>query len=485
MKFFVPLLICCCLVAACNRPMPQPPVTRTPTILLLHATQTQPVVPQVQKSLAAQTTFPSQASSYSTLTPTTSPTSWPTSTPKTTSAPYPTPAWCPVKPDTTNVSGKLRVAYANRGSLWLWVEGRKPKQLNKNIDIQQVSLSDDGQIIAYTRQSDEYYAELWATNADGSHERRLVSAEEFTKLDASTDALGVLPTMLQWEPGTHHLTFFTYPLYDALWIYEPSIPWLVAADIGSISAAPYHGGHIVYAPDGKHVVIFSSDGLSLARLDGSSLRENILPGYHGIGEGESYYHPWPFWASDSSSLLVALPDQDEMYSNNATVTVWRVPVEGSPEALGQWKAFAPSVHFSPDLTYLTSWPWPEGTANQRELHLARIDGNTPNNIMDVVYMRGELIDNLAWSPDSRHFIFQMGDPGEQAQLYLGDICERPIPILENPSGGIATWVEASRFLLEIHPPTARDSWELRLGTLGQGQTEFLSVVTSYDWAIIP
>jgi hypothetical protein len=89
------------------------------------------------------------------------------------------------------------------------------------------------------------------------------------------------------------------------------------------------------------------------------------------------------------------------------------------------------------------WPWPEGAANLRELHLARMSDRAGDQIVDTIYIEGELIDNLAWSSDSQHFIFQMGDPGQQAQLYLGHICQQPTPLLENAGGGIATWVEPS------------------------------------------
>lgn len=433
-------------------------------------------------STPAPTEFPSSTTGSPGPTPTNNQGLKPTLT----QLPINTPVWCPVQPVATSGNKKLRIAYANQGSLWLWEEGETVKQLVKPGDIQQISISDDGQIIVYTRQLDEHHVELWAINQDGSHDRRLLTADELTHLDGSADALGVLPTLLQWEPGSHRLSFFTYPLLDALWIFEPSIPWLVDLDTDKVNAAPYRGGHLAYAPNGKQLAIFSTDGFSLVSMDGKNLKENILLGYHGIGEGESYYHPWPFWANDSSSLLVALPDQDEMYTKGGTVTVWRVPVEGTPQSLGQWTAFAPSVQFSPDHTYMAYWPWPEGSANQRELHLARIERSPAGNALDSVVQRGELIDNLAWSPDSQHFVYQMSDSGQQAEFfYLGGICQPSDQLMDTAGGGTGTWVDDTRFLLEINLPNFTDQWELRLGRIDQGQTELLGVVKAYDWAIIP
>ena len=498
MKRILPLVLFCFLLPACYRPMLQPPVTHTPparpgleTGAALTETRSVTALKSTQTSSAPQI----EATPAKTLTY--SPTPELTRTPKisSTPSPYPTPAWCPVEHVTPTNPGKLRVAYVSLGRLWLWTEGGGAQQLPTSNNIQQVSISDDGQILAFTRELDENHQELWAIDINGDNERRLVSAEELARLDGTPDALGITPWGIQWEPGTHHLIFFTYPIFHALWVYEPSIPWMVDVDSGNIGAASYQGGAIIYSPDGSHVAIFDSRQLSFSRTDGSDTRERILPSYHGIGLGESFYNPMPAWSEDSSSILVALPDQDEIFNSKATVTGWRVPVEGVPEKIGQWKAFAPSVSFSPDQNFMAYWPSPEGYANFRELHLSHL-GLIPTGITpDVVYLRGELIDVLAWSPDSQHFIFQMGDPGRQTQFYyLGNICQRPVLLANlavrgystlNAGGNLATWVDASRYLLEVNVPGVNNQWELHLGEIGQDQTEVLGLVTSYDWAMLP
>jgi hypothetical protein len=190
-----------------------------------------------------------------------------------------------------------------------------------------------------------------------------------------------------------------------------------------------------------------------------------------------------------------LPDQTDIFSSNSTVTGWRVPVAGTPEKIGQWKAFAPSVSFSPDQNFMAYWPSPEGYANIRELHLSRLGLNQTETTPDVIYLRGELIDVLAWSPDSQHFIFQMGDPGQQTQFYfIGDICQRPVKLTNlavggyftlNAGGNIVTWVDAYRYLLWVGIPDDNNQWELHLGEIGQDKTEVLGVITSYDWTTIP
>jgi dipeptidyl aminopeptidase/acylaminoacyl peptidase len=438
-------------------------------------------------------TEPTRRAAATTNTLANTPTSSLTQTSKPSSTPYPTPAWCPIQTATPIVSGKLRVVYARQGNLWVWDEGKKENQINKDGDVQQISLSDDGQIIAFTRKFGDKNEELWAIHADGSKEHRLVSTDEFKRLDGHPDALRVNPYDLQWEPDSHHLTFFTYSEYHALSVFEPTNPWLVDVDSGSVSAAPYQGGNIEYSPDGKQVVIFNSHALSLAQTDGSNLREDILAPYHGIALGESIFYPLPKWAKDSTSLLVALPDQDVLTASRGTVTVWRVPVKGIPEALSQWTAFAPSVSFSPDLATMAYYVWPYGTTDPRELHIARTDGKAAKNAADVVYTSGELVFRfLGWSPDSQYFLYDMVSPEYKVWTYLGNVCQRPILISESESllpwnwGDMpAVWVDASRYLLEIGLSSYDDNGELRLGKVGQDQMETLGVVSSYDWAILP
>jgi hypothetical protein len=489
MKKYLLVVAFCCLVAACNRPMLKLPGTQTPAIIKSEADITKTTAPNILPSAL------STPSDTPTLEPTRVPTSIYkpthtlvpvlTNTPQPTPTLYPTPIWCPVEPAPPKDSGILRLVYASQDKLFLKDEASAAVQLTQSGGIGQISISNDGQIIVFTRQSDENHAELWAINTDGSNERRVVSSDELATLDGNTDALGVLTTGLMWEPGTHHLLFGTYPVYDGIWIYEPSTYWLLNTDTNTVSAAPYSGGYIAYSPDRKQAVIYNITGLSLVNIDGSNLRENILPGYHGIGEGEGYYHPRPHWASDSTSLLVALPDQDDMYSDKGTVTVWRVPVAGKPAKLGQWMAFAPSVQFSPDQTYLSYWLWPQPMKNLRELHLVQLLGSTPANGNDTVYISDYLASDVVWSPDSQHFMFSIGDPEDKMQLYLGHICQRPQLLSESTTSWEASWVDSSRYLLKANSLDSTDLQELRMGRIGHDQLDVIGVVTSYAWIILP
>jgi hypothetical protein len=144
------------------------------------------------------------------------------------------------------------------------------------------------------------------------------------------------------------------------------------------------------------------------------------------------------------------------------------------------------VHFSPDQRFMIYYPWPEGATNQRELHLTRIDGIPGKTSVDSIYTNGTLVDNLAWSPDSQHFLFSMGNLNKNTWLfYAGAICQQPSLISETGSSGTASWLDATRFLLELSTPNDAKKWELRLGKIGQTQTESLGIVSAYDWVIVP
>jgi hypothetical protein len=374
------------------------------------------------------------------------------------------------------------LAYASAGDLWLWEEGggsdSSSYRLTRWGDVKQVSISDDGQRVAFTRQiTQTERVDLWVVYSNGNNPHRLLSAEELMKIGNTPNALAVTPFEMDWMPGTHILTFSTYPTYDGIWIYEPSDLWLLDADTGKLEAAQYRGGGIP-SPDGKQIAIFRIPGISLIDRDGSHLRENVLPAADDrrIGMGESYYYPQPDWAMDSRSLLVAVPDQEEIFEPETTTTIWYLPVDGSPaKKISHIKAFAPSVTFSPDHQLMAYWPWPEGSADQRELHIARVDGSE-----DMIYTRGILIYDLVWSPDGQHFIFWMGNPN---QPYLGQLCHPPRRLLDEKitNDGSVEWIDANRYLLTIHKNEADD---LLLGTLDTSQSERFGVVIGYDWVIL-
>ena len=70
----------------------------------------------------------------------------------------------------------LRIVYLRGGNLWSWTEAGGKGQLTDTGDISAVSLSDDGQMLAFLRGR-----EVWVTHMDGTNARM------FTMLDAGAD----------------------------------------------------------------------------------------------------------------------------------------------------------------------------------------------------------------------------------------------------------------------------------------------------------
>ena len=124
----------------------------------------------------------------------------------------PTPTMPPT-PTPIPASTELRVAFVNvteNGyNAWLWTEGKgEAAPLTNAGGVGDVKISDDGEIVAFTRGDG-----LWMVRGDGTEERQLVSAGEFAALEprelSHASELSVALHHFDWVPGTHMLAFNT------------------------------------------------------------------------------------------------------------------------------------------------------------------------------------------------------------------------------------------------------------------------------------
>lgn len=390
-------------------------------------------------------------------------------------------------------AGQLRLVYAEAGQLYLWDEGGEPLVLDQAAGIAQVRLSPDGQVavyatqpgggavqlwaislgdgrqpgeprplaaegqlsgrlsleafspdgefIAFTHQVGQYDAELWAARLDGSGARRLVSNQELrAQFPADPEPQGLAPFGLNWLPGTQTLVYGAFPTYDGIYIYVPDQVYQV--DAASGRSSPFlpagSGGELVFAPDGRHLAILRLDSLSLYDLQAGGQPLPLDVPYHAIGFGEYYFYPPVVWAPDASRMLLALPMDDE-YTASTPVSLWEVPVDGSPSTgRVDFAGFAPSFKISPDLSRLAFWSAPAGS-NDRALHLANVDGSEV-----VLYTTDFLADFLDWAPDSQRFVYTTGG-SEDPHTWLGDVCGAPLQLADF----LATphWLGGERLLL--------------------------------------
>ncbi len=110
----------------------------------------------------------------------------------------------------------LAVAFVKDGNIQLWDESTGQIQTIVDTgDVIAVTMSDDGQVIAYLRRSAEQRSDgewieqsaLWAVDRNGGSPRELVSVGSLRqRLNAAERDSTNIPQM-QWIPGTHRLLF--------------------------------------------------------------------------------------------------------------------------------------------------------------------------------------------------------------------------------------------------------------------------------------
>ncbi len=434
---------------------------------------------------------------------------------------------CPLAKGEFSAGGKFRLAYVSQGDLWLWDQGREPQQLTATADIGQLRLSESGSLLVFTRRSGQQgdtlwaigsdgsglrqlaggaemagtisileYAtdqariafshhladgggELWAANTDGSGSRRLVSQEDLMRIVSEPMADFAEPEGVHWIPGTHRLIYDAGPRFDedGIYIFVQRQNWVVDADSGSQQALlpAGEGGMASFSPDGKTMTISTPENLRFLNLESGEIRQAGLR-FFAVGFGEFYSYPPLAWTPDSKAVLLAQPEEDAAaFDHDAGVGVWRVPVDGSrAQRLLDASGFFPTFAFSPDQAKVAYWRWTEPNSNHRELHIASLDGRE-----HVVYETGDMLEFQAWSPDSQHFVYRVGEfPG---QLLLGHLCAASAP-LAVPAGTLDSWLDAGRF---VFVRSDSDPLELNLVSLNGALSYLGSFEGAYDYVIVP
>ncbi len=84
----------------------------------------------------------------------------------------------------TPEAGGLKVVYTSEDQLILWSQG-EARQLTQNGEVFNPVISPDGELIAFMRPADEFHLEIWAIDADGGDERKLVSVADMDAIAAS------------------------------------------------------------------------------------------------------------------------------------------------------------------------------------------------------------------------------------------------------------------------------------------------------------
>ncbi|MBS1248584.1 MAG: hypothetical protein MAG431_00136 [Chloroflexi bacterium] len=361
---------------------------------------------------------------------------------------------------TLTPSPVLKVAYLSGGNVWLWTEGAGAVQLTHAGQATNLSISDDGFVVAFVREVAYADYELWAVNTDGSDERRLLSVADFDAMPQRDGSIGVAPFQLGWVPGTHTLAFNTRPLYEGPGLFSDNNLHLVDVDglTHTLLLPNGQGGMFYYSPNGAQIAIITPTDITLVNAGGGNRREMVT--YPNIYTYSEYaYYPEPHWLPGSRALLVAIPPEDPLGDPGAPTALWRLPAGGSPAVLIRNVVTAPffisPAAFSPDgrqVAYLTQVG--DETSDRRDLNIMAMDGSSTS-----VYASGTLWFS-SWSPDSLNFAYAMDSP---TSMKLGQVGAGSRPLTDTGFANNLRWVSADDILFEAG---GAGSWEIRRGVPG-------------------
>jgi len=359
------------------------------------------------------------------------------------------------------------VAFVKDGNIQVWDEAtQKTRTILNTGDVFSVTVSDDGQIIAFTRGSwvgdvfdgYEQFA-LWAMDRDGGNPRELVSAQDLRQRMNPSERDTSNFYQLSWVPQSHQLIFSgTKYIVQAEGLSHalPQGAYLVDTDKGSVNvlAEAAENLHFLPSPDGRQIALMSPSDVDFINVDGSNRRQDVLT-YAEVGRPGPLF-PTGVWTQDSRAFVMTGSfEEDPRFDVN--FTIWRIPVDGSsPKALGAVTGSNPrSVTFSPDgksTSFLQA-------SNQQPPEIAGwfITPLIPEaGPLALPYFgKKAFYANLHWSPAGDAFVIRDQDllhlcPGAPQD---SSVCGEPIHL---GSGIITTlqWVDTSRFLFEsIEPNT--------------------------------
>jgi WD40 repeat protein len=361
----------------------------------------------------------------------------------------------------------IEVAFVVDGNIQVWDEAtQQTRTIVDTGDVFSVSVSDDGQIIAFTRGlwvGDVYdgYEQftLWAMNRDGGKPRELVSAHDLRQRIHPSERESSNFYQLSWIPQSHQLIFSGTKYIVQAEGLSHAIPhgaYLVHTDQGSVTvlAEAEENLRIVPSPDGKQIALMSPSHMDLINADGSNRRQDVLT-YAEAGLNGPLF-PMGVWTQDARAFVITGSFEREP-EQNVNFRIWRIPTDGSsPEALATVTESIPnSVTFSPDgksVAFLQ-------VTDQQPSEIAGwfIKPLSPEAGPLALPYYGKITSyaNVHWSPAGEAYAIKDGDLLQLCPDATQDshVCGEPIHL----GSGIITklqWVDSSRFLFESIEPNS-------------------------------
>ena len=355
----------------------------------------------------------------------------------------------------------LPMTYIVDGNLYVQDGSNSPKRLsNSREDIYPVFfVSDDGKKIVFyhDKMKDD---DVFSINSDGSHEQELITKDWLTTLGTGTKT-----GQLVFVPNTHQMLFNTYLCPKDLSSGCTVGLFLANTDTGEIKEImpPDFGGDLLgygnfsVSADGKFMSVAHAGQIDILNIDGKAVHPSVMKYTRSI---PLELYPRVFWLSDSSGLIMALPDETDnrgaWYSGFPAYTVWRytfddnvatqIPLDPPPT----WV----SMECNDVMSVSPNGDW--GVYFTEEYQVYR--GNLVNGSTQL-YLPHTDCSPAHWSSDSVHFIYG----GLTGKPVLGSV--------DAPSGSIPVfffgWIDSKRF---IHIPYSsypiKENIQILVGEIG-------------------
>jgi Tol biopolymer transport system component len=406
----------------------------------------------------------------------------PASTPGPTTPPIETPPPCITAP-------VLTIAYTNNGNVWL-VEGNNPPlQLTSGGTADWVTISGDGQKVAFTTwDQPTQTTELRVVNSDSTGETVLLSQAEQDALPPPLGgALHHTIHHMRFMPCTQDLLFNTRSVYEGPGLDTKNNLLSIDVNTGILTTIlpPGDAGNDFFiSPDRTRIALSFPERIGFADIDGS----NLLPSAHTftpvITYSEFMWNPPVRWAPDSSAVALAMPFEDP-FMPGADGDIWHIPADGSAVThlanivADFYQIQTYEITISPDLSML-AYLRDSATPNVEEIYFANIDGSG-----EILYDTADLQPH-GWSPDSINYAYIVSTLGG-AELRIGRPSYAPLTIYTSTNAlRDVSWVDNSRLLYfdGSHP-----NWDLKLTVMGTGTYTLASAtgsfIPSYDFTPKP
>ncbi len=368
---------------------------------------------------------------------------------------------------------RLVVAWVDSGNLIVWSQG---DDLPRRVAVGGVIrpfVSPDGERIAFTRGPAGRADTLWIVDRAGNAEMMVMGEGTPRGFVSGQAQVGDV----QWfDDSTLYANTLSGSGMTTRWndnLYRINVRTREV----SLILPNGEGGRFVISPDGEKIATASAGtyGRQDARvsvIDPSALDDAInLLFYIGVASGaEVPFHPRLHWTPDSSSVLVAIPDSDLIYSETESTVpptrLWQLPIDTPSDRnlLGSVGASFFGLPIWSDsgeqMLYMRRIP----DSNTFTLVVASANGDNPSD-----YLTGEAgtIELPRWMPNSNRFIYTADTPGN---VLIGESGQEPVP-LTNEIAYSPQFITDDLYLFVTSKAVTADGFQLRYAKLDQQSVE--------------